>query len=146
MTTDIPTLTSAQQRLVRDSFDSVQEYSTALIKLFYGRLFEIAPAVRPLFQPSLDEQSSKLLQMLATVIERLDRFEELREPLFELGRRHVGYGAKPEHYESVRRALLWALAQALGAGFDRDTSAAWDRMMRAITAAMLEGANSPQEP
>jgi len=110
VTTDIPTLTSAQQRLVRDSFDSVQEYSTALIKLFYGRLFEIAPAVRPLFQPSLDEQSSKLLQMLATVIERLDRFEELREPLFELGRRHVGYGAKPVHYESVRRALLWALA------------------------------------
>src|SRR5262249_52673536 len=41
VTTDIPTLTSAQQRLVRDSFDSVREYSTALIKLFYGRLFEI---------------------------------------------------------------------------------------------------------
>ena len=142
MTPEIPLLTPAQRRLVRQSLESVQEYSTAVIKLFYGRLFEIAPAVRPLFQPSLDEQSSKLLQMLATVVDRLDRFDELREPLLELGRKHVIYGAKPEHYDAVRKALLWAFAQALGPEFDRETKSAWDQMMRAVATTMIEGADS----
>ena len=142
MTTEVPRLTTTQKRLVRDSFLSVQEYSTALIKLFYGRLFEIAPAVRPLFKPSLDEQSSRLLQMLALVVDSIDGFDEMRAPLLELGRKHVGYGAKPEHYDAVRIALLWALGQALGPEFDRETKSAWEQMLRSITATMLEGANS----
>jgi nitric oxide dioxygenase len=146
VTHNIPTLTLAQKRLVRDSFESVREYSTALTKLFYGRLFELAPGVRPLFKPSLDEQSLKLLQMLGTAVDALDRFGELHPVLVELGRKHVTYGAKPEHYAVVRTALLWALAQALGLEFGRETRAAWDQMLCAIEAAMLEGANSLQQP
>src|SRR5262245_58632796 len=89
---DLP-LTSRQKQLLRDSFEVTQDYSTALTKLFYGRLFETAPAARQLFPKHLDEQSRKLLDMLATIIESLDRFEELRPRLAELGQRHVEYGA-----------------------------------------------------
>src|SRR5215831_8959514 len=61
-----PILTPRQKRLVRESFESVADYSTSLTKLFYGRLFEVAPGVRGLFKISLEEQSKKLLEMLAT--------------------------------------------------------------------------------
>jgi hemoglobin-like flavoprotein len=135
----VPTLTLEQKRLVRESFESAREYSTSLTKLFYGRLFELAPGVRPLFKTGLEEQSRKILDMLATVVESLDSFEELRPKLAELGRKHVTYGARPEHYEVVRAALLWAFAQALEHEFDRDTKAAWEQMLRAVSAAMLEG-------
>ena len=135
-----PILSPQQKRIVRESFESAQEYSNSLTKLFYGRLFEIAPSLRGLFKISLEEQSLKLLNMLGTVVEALDHFENLRPQLADLGRRHVAYGAQPEHYEVVRTALLWALAQALEYGFDRDTKTAWDQMLRAVTAAMLEGA------
>jgi nitric oxide dioxygenase len=137
-------LTPQQKQLVRQSLESAQEYSTALTKLFYGRLFELAPEVRILFKVSIEEQSRKLLEMLITAVDALDHFEELRPLLAELGRKHVTYGARPEHYDVLRVALLWALAQALEQEFDRDSRAAWDRMLRAISAAMLEGAAETQ--
>lgn len=136
-------MTPHHKLLVRQSFHSVQEYSTALTKLFYGRLFEVAPATRGLFKPSLDEQSRKLLDMLGTVVDALDDFEGLRPRLVELGRRHVQYGARPEHYEIVRTALTWALAQALEFEFDQETKVAWDQMITAVATAMIEGAATP---
>ena len=139
-TPELLALTPQQKRLVRESFQTVQEYSNSLTKLFYGRLFELAPSVRGLFASDLNEQSRKLLEMLGTVVNALDRFEELRPQLAELGRRHVSYGARPEHYDVVRVALLWALAQALEHEFDRDTRQAWDQMLRAISAAMVGAA------
>src|SRR5262245_14805175 len=95
----IPTLTPAQKRLVRESFESASYYSVALTKLFYGRLFELEPTVRLLFKGNLEEQSLKLLDMLRTVVDALDRFAEVRPLLVELGRKHVTYGARPAHYE-----------------------------------------------
>lgn len=130
-------LTPQQKRLVRDSFEVVQDYASSLTKLFYGRLFELEPGVRGLFKPSLDEQSRKLFEMLATAVGSLDRFEDLRPALADLGRRHVDYGATPAHYDVVRVALLWALAQALERDFDQETRAAWDQMLRTISAVMV---------
>ena len=137
-----PALTPAQKRLVRESFESASYYSVALTKLFYGRLFELEPTVRPLFKSNLEEQSLKLLDMLRTVVDALDRFEEVRPLLVELGRKHVTYGTRPEHYEVVSKALLWALSQALELEYDGEAKKAWDQMLRAISAAMLEGAAS----
>lgn len=135
-----------QTRLIRQSLESLEDYSNSLTKLFYGRLFELAPSTRHLFKVSLEEQSRKLLEMLVTAAEALDDFESLRPRLTELGRKHVAYGAKPEHYDVLRTALLWALAQALEQEFDPDTKAAWEQMLRVISDTMLEGAAQGPEP
>jgi hemoglobin-like flavoprotein len=132
-------LTSQQTRLVRQSFESIEEYSNSVVKLFYGRLFELEPAARALFKGSIEDQSRKLLDMLRNIVAALDDFEHLRPTLAELGRKHVTYNVKPEHYEVLRLALLWAFARALDVEFDPETKAAWDRMLRAVSAAMLEG-------
>ncbi len=139
-------LTLHEKLLVRMSFDALQDYSDAVVLLFYGRLFELAPTVRGLFKISIEEQSHKLLGMLGTVVEALDHFDTLRPQLAELGRRHVGYGAQPAHYDTLRIALLWALGRALEAEFDRETKEAWDQVLRAISAVMLEGAAVPPPP
>lgn len=90
------TLTPRQKRLVRESFESVQEYSESVILLFYGRLFELAPELRALFRISIKEQAHKLMDMLQVVVDALDRFEQLGPHLMELGQRHVNYGARPK--------------------------------------------------
>ena len=137
-------LTTRQKLLVRQSFESLDEYSDSVVRLFYGRLFEIAPQVRGLFRAPIAEQSRKLKDMLSTVVDALDHFEELRPRLADLGRKHVQYGAKPEHYEALRSALLWSLGQALSSEFDRETKAAWDAMLESITSAMIAGAEAVQ--
>ena len=137
-------LTGAQKRLVRESFESMREYETSVVTLFYGRLFEIAPETRALFKIDIRQQSRKLMDILRAAVDSLDRFSELSPFLAELGRKHVTYGVQTQHYEKLRSALLWAMGQALGLEFDPETRAAWDQLLTAISRIMLEGATQPR--
>ena len=136
----ISPFTAHQKRLIRQSFESVREYSDSVVLLFYGRLFELDPSARHLFKISIREQAKKLLETLGTVVDALDHFEPLRAKLTELGKRHVAYGVRPDQYDTLRNALLWAMGQALGAEFDRETKSAWDSLLVSISAVMLEAA------
>jgi nitric oxide dioxygenase len=133
-------LSSKQKLLVRESFQSLKEYETSIIVLFYGRLFEIAPETRALFKIDIREQAKKLMDTLQTTVDALDRFEELLPVLADLGRRHVVYGVQPYQYERLRSALTWAMGQALGLEYDRETRAAWDQLLSTVAAVMLEAA------
>src|SRR5215472_6559178 len=133
-------LTTKQKQLVRDSFQSVQAYGISVVVLFYGRLFEIAPETRALFKIDIPEQARKLTNTLQMALDALDRFEETRPVLADLGRRHVTYGVQPYQYERLRSALIWAMGQALGLVFDKETRAAWDQLLSTISAVMIEGA------
>jgi len=134
-------LTAEQKRLVRASFESLEEYSDSVVQLFYGRLFEIAPQVRPLFRVDLTQQSRKLLDMLTTIVSAIDNFEALRPRLEDLGHKHIAYGAKPEHYDALRVALLWAMGAALDLEFDKETRAAWGELLGMVSGAMIAGAS-----
>jgi nitric oxide dioxygenase len=130
-------LTPRQQRLVRESFASAGEYSDAVVQLFYGRLFEAGPGGTRHVQ---NRHQGTVTQVAGYAVDHrgaLDNFEELRPKLGELGRRHVTYGVKPEHYETLKRALLWAFGRALDSEFDAETRAAWAQLLDAVAAAML---------
>lgn len=131
-------ISDREKRLVRESFESMRSYENSVLVLFYGRLFEIAPEARALFKIDIREQSAKLMGMLEAVMQTLDSFDQLRPQLAELGRKHVTYGVQPYLYEKLRSAILWAMGQALGAEFDRQTRAAWETLLTAVSAAMLE--------
>ncbi len=132
-------LNAEQVELIRSSFDLITEYSDSVIKLFYGRLFELEPAARGLFKISIPEQAKKLYDTLGLLIRSLDDFETLRAELAIMGRNHAGYGVLPRHYESLRSAMLWAFGQALGPDFDRPTREAWFQLLTAVSTAMMEG-------
>jgi hemoglobin-like flavoprotein len=133
-------LTPRQKRLVRESFDSVREYSDSVVLLFYGRLFELAPEVRGLFKVDIREQARKLMNTLTSLVDALDRFEQLRRDLADLGRRHGEYKVEPAHYQLLVTALMWAFGQALDIEFDRETRAAWEQLLGAVSAVMIAGA------
>src|ERR1041385_2872834 len=114
-------ITSQQKRRVRQSYQTVQEIAEPVAMLFYGRLFDLDPSLRPLFKVDMHEQSRKLMAMLTNVVDSLDDFDKLRPLLAELGRKHVSYGVLPAHYLTLRSALLWSFGQALQSAFDRET-------------------------
>lgn len=61
-----PTALSPRQiELVRESFAAVIPIRQTAATLFYARLFELAPEVRPLFPRDLDAQGAKLMAALA---------------------------------------------------------------------------------
>ncbi len=129
-----------QIELVQETFAQVVPISDQAAALFYGRLFEIAPEVQPLFTGDMAEQGRKLMTTLGVVTRGLDDLGELLPVAGKLAERHVGYGVLPEHYEPVGAALLWTLGQGLGDGFTPEVEAAWTITYTALAAAMIEAA------
>jgi nitric oxide dioxygenase len=82
--------------------------------LFYGPLFEIVPAVKPLLRGDMTEQGCKLMATLGVVVNCLGNLEAVLPAASALAKRHVDYGVKAADYTPVGAALLWTLEQNLG--------------------------------
>lgn len=118
-------MTSDQITAIQGSFAKVAPISDQAAALFYARLFEIAPSVKPLFRGDMAEQGRKLMATLAVVVNGLGNLEAILPAASALGKRHVGYGVKPIHYAIVGDALLWTLDRGLGAEWTPELAAAW---------------------
>ena len=133
-------MTPRQIELVQASFKQVQPIAVEAARLFYERLFEIDPSLRPMFRGDLEEQGRKLMQMIGVAVGSLRRLEQIVPAVEDLGRRHAGYGVRDEHYATVAAALLWTLEAGLGEEFTPETRAAWAAMYEVVAAAMKRGA------
>jgi hemoglobin-like flavoprotein len=118
-------MTPHQVQAIQDSFAKVVPISEQAAALFYGRLFEIAPAVKPLFRGDMAEQGRKLMATLAFVVNGLGNLDTILPAASALAKRHVDYGVKAADYEPVGAALLWTLERGLGAQWTPDLAAAW---------------------
>ena len=87
----------------------------------------------------MKEQRKKLLGALLLVIQNLRKPEVLTSALQGLGRRHVKYGVRPEHYPIVGAILLETFADFLGDDWTPAYQDAWAQAYEAICSIMLEG-------
>jgi len=118
-------MTPEQVGLIKESWSKVLPISDKAAELFYGKLFELDPGLKPLFRGNMEEQGKKLMKMINTAVNGLDRLDEIVPAVQQLGARHVAYGVKDEHYDTVGDALLWTLGAGLGDAFTDDTKEAW---------------------
>lgn len=129
-------MTPQQIELVQTSFKKVVPIAGTAADLFYNRLFEIAPEVRPMFPQDMKEQKVKLMAMLGTAVSNLHRLDEILPAVKALGERHKGYGVTAAHYAPVGTALLWTLEQGLGSDFTPEVKAAWTETYTALAGVM----------
>ena len=134
-------MTPNQIKLVQTSFAQVAPIAATAADLFYGRLFEIAPRLRPMFPEDLGEQKKKLMAMLETAVAGLSNLDTLLPAVRALGRRHAGYGVTPAHYTPVGAALLWTLDKSLGAAFTPEVKDAWATTYIILSTTMIGAAN-----
>lgn len=139
-------MTPDQVKLVQDSFKKVEPIATQAGDLFYTRLFEIAPEVRPMFPADISAQRDKLLQMLTTAVTNLHQVEKIVPAVKDLGVRHVGYGVKDAHYDKVGEALIWTLDKGLGEAFTPPVKDAWVATYGTLAGVMKEAAASVPAP
>ena len=133
-------MTSRQKRLVRETFPLINEAAGPLVRLFYGRLFQIAPAVRLMFSADLAVQEKKFSDMLIVLVEAVDDLDQQLPGLRAMGLRHVGYGVVAAHYDALAAAFLWALAHMLYPEFSAETKTSWEALIEEVSAAMKAGA------
>ena len=125
------------------SFDLVAPHGDELMDGFYSRLFEAAPAVKPLFAGTdLQRQKAMLLGTLVLLRQSLRDLDAIVPKLRELGARHVAYGAEPDHYPVVGEVLIGAMAAVAGPSWRPEYERAWGAAFEVVAGAMIEGAES----
>jgi hemoglobin-like flavoprotein len=133
-------MTPEQALLVKNSWAKVLPISDKAAELFYGKLFELDPQIKPLFKGDMTEQGKKLMKMINTAVNALDRLEAIVPAVQQLGVRHVGYGVKDKDYDTVGAALLWTLEQGLGDAFTSDVKDAWATVYGVLAGTMKSAA------
>lgn len=139
-------LTRRTIQLVQDSWAKVFPISDAAAALFYERLFEMEPSVRPLFKADISEQKKKLMQTLSVAVDGLNNLEKLVPVLQGLGARHAGYMVQEHHYNVVGEALLWTLREGLGDEFTGEVEVAWTEVYGLVADVMKKGAANQGMP
>jgi hemoglobin-like flavoprotein len=83
-------------------------------------------------------QGNMLMNMIAATVKGLDRLDELKPVLEDLGRRHRTYGALVEHYAAVEACLLYTIETIMGAQCTLDVKLAWTAIYNFIAQTMIE--------
>ncbi|HLK93229.1 MAG TPA: globin family protein [Polyangia bacterium] len=135
-------MTPTEKSLVQKTFAEVAPIADRAAALFYGRLFELDPSLRPLFKGDMTAQGKKLMQVLGYAVSKLDALDELVPAVAALGRKHAGYGVKESDYETVGAALIWTLGQGLGPAFTSEVQAAWTSVYGVLAGTMTAAAKS----
>ena len=134
-------MTPNQIKLVQATFAQIVPIAATVADLFYGRLFEIAPHVRPMFPEDHTEQKEQLMAMLGSAVTGLDNLDTLAPAVSALGRRHAGYGLKAQHYVLVGSALLWTLEKAVAEAFTSEVKDAWASAYILLWTTMTDATN-----
>jgi hemoglobin-like flavoprotein len=133
-------LSSREVELVQKSWRSVQLVGDTAAEMFYGKLFSLAPEVRPLFKGDLRDQGRNLTAMISVAVHKLGSPEKIVVAVRQLGSRHAAYGVREHHYATVGVALHWMLEQALGEAYTPEVASAWKSAYALLAGTMKEGA------
>lgn len=139
----VPTTTSlagSELAALRRSFNQLESQGTIAALLFYQKLFQLDPSLKPMFHSSIELQGRKLMDALAQTVATLEHPDKLRPVLMAMGRRHVSYGVQNAHYETVAEALMQTLAESLGPHFTPEVKRAWESALTYVSTEMQRGA------
>ncbi|MBX3395374.1 MAG: hypothetical protein KF841_08395 [Phycisphaerae bacterium] len=126
------------QRLEK-SFKLLAPRGPELVDHFYAHLFSKNPTLRKLFPKDMQSQKQQLLASLILVVQNLRKPDALRQPLLDLGRRHVAYQAEPEHYPVVRDTLIGVMKDMAGNAWNDQLTQDWTDAINLVATVMIEG-------
>ncbi|HEY7065131.1 MAG TPA: globin family protein [Chloroflexota bacterium] len=135
-------MNAEQKHWVQASFEAISPIAETVAQVFYTRLFELDPGLRPLFRGDLAVQGRALMHMLRVVVNRLDEPDQLIPMVQALGQRHAHYGVQEAHYGLVGQALLYTLEQGLGPAFTDEVRDAWAAAYALLASVMQDAAHA----
>ena len=130
-------MTPRQVELVKETWRAVLPIRDTFADLLYRKLFDLDPALRPLFRGELREQGRNLVAMMSIAVRQLHQPEKVAQGLRELGQRHAGYGVQAQHYAALGTALILTLDVSLGEAFTGEARRAWEEAYELLSRAMV---------
>jgi NAD(P)H-flavin reductase/hemoglobin-like flavoprotein len=130
---------------LRESFAHVAMHGDEFPLFFYSDLFIKHPEVRELFPISMAAQRGHLVDALVKIVSQVDRVDDLRAFLQELGRDHRRFGAVAEHYDAVGDSLLTALEHFSGPAWTPELAADWRAAYELMGSVMTAAAHADEQ-
>jgi nitric oxide dioxygenase len=150
-------MTPSQLRVLQRSFARMEPHAQEFGRVFYQRLFTIAPEIRPLFRTDLKAQQDKFMKVIKEVV-KLHLRSMVALPVtaqatssavlpgaFWSGKLHAAYGVRLEDYAIMKSALVWALEKILAEECTDEVKEAWSSAYDIVVGAMQEGMMSPED-
>ncbi len=132
---------SLNVELIRSSFEQAKPIADKVADKFYEFLWADYPASAALFEEvDMKRQKKALIGALVYAVDHVDQPDKLVPYLKDMGKRHVPYGTKPEHYEWVGASLLKTFAHFFGEEWTDELNQEWTAVYSFIAETMLEGA------
>lgn len=130
-----------QKLLVQITYERLAPMANRAGELFYRRLFELDPTLKPLFMSDIREQGRMFMGMIGIAVKGLDRVSDLLPVVEDLGHSHAGYGVKDKDYETLGAAFIWTLEQVLEHHFTPEARLAWIAAYAMLAKAMKQAAH-----
>lgn len=135
-------MTRRQIKLVRNSWKTAGEEPLMLGILFYDRLFSLSPETRTIFRSPVSQHTTKLMQTVGTLINKLDVLEDSIYEVTHLAETFVPEGVRAMHYSAIGKSLLWAVEQRMGSSWNRSTTRAWQSFYTTLSSIVCEVAQA----
>lgn len=130
-------MTPEQIKLCQDTWIEVAKISDTAAEIFYSKLFEADPSLKPLFKGDMKAQGAKLMKMIGTAVNSLTQLDTLVPVVEQLGVRHVDYGVKDKDYDTVGASLISTLEVGLGDLFTEEAKEAWINAYDLLSTTMI---------
>lgn len=143
--------------LVQATWEPVAEIAQAAGVAFFGNLFELAPGLLQYFpfkaeanlyeSEALKAHALKVVTTIGVAVNGLDDLPVLVPILEALGKKHVGYGVLPEHYDAVGTSLIKTLSDNLPEDvFTANARTSWGKVYNTLKATMIADNYLPPPP
>lgn len=125
-----------QIELLQRTFARIESVAEEAGEVFYYRLFDIDPTLRPMFKGDIKTQGKMFMTAIGLTVKGLDHPETVEPQLAEIGRRHTRYGATPADFDKFGAALQWSFEHTLGEDYTEPVKEAWAEAFEFITRGM----------
>ena len=144
-------MNSKQIALVRKTCSDVAPVADSTAEVFYQKLFQLNPALRPVFAGHLHERGRHLLETVEAAARVTDKPDLLASVMADLDNHQIASAAGDRRYEAIGAALILAFRQGLGPAFTPDARQAWialfdyiDGTMKAKTRQCVNSSSHPE--
>jgi len=124
---------------IKQTFPALEVNSKSFCEYFYDCLFEFSPILKPLFKSNRKVVEQHFFMLIKTCTSNIDNLQDFSETLAQLGKKHQGFQAKPEHFALIKSAFMLSLQYHLRDTLDRETEVAWGHYFDEISSSMQQG-------
>lgn len=133
-------------RTLEETWADVTRNGDEVPLFFYSHLFLSYPRMREMFPPSMAGQRDKFLIALGRIVSDIDRLDDVRGYLRQLGRDHRRFKVTAEDYPAVHDSLLATVEYFLGpAAWTDKLAAQWSEAYERVARVMIDAAEEAAE-